>query len=297
MIAKSDFACKCGCGKNLIKDEIIDMCKNIEKQIGMPLTINSGYRCATHNSNVGGTTNSQHLSGNAADISCSNINKLKKVCKKCGRAIKFKVLVYTQISYTWITEREEAGPGNLKIKEGTGLKKLIFIFFFVILIPSCSLAQEHNEQLKKEIIELVKSGRFDEISDCGLGEKKKEPGIKEFTDPQQSLDAMKRALNEGYLPLLEDISKGKYACIEEKEILDNYKFADWETRNIGFANWPLRVEGALLLQQIEILKNQILIMKLCNEKELRPFIKKKQKSLKKAINKLDKMTKQENWVD
>ena len=81
MISKSDFACKCGCDKNLIKDEIVDLCKEIKKQIGMPLTINSGYRCATHNSNVGGTTNSQHLLGNAADITCSNITKLKEVCK------------------------------------------------------------------------------------------------------------------------------------------------------------------------------------------------------------------------
>jgi uncharacterized protein YcbK (DUF882 family) len=36
--------------------------------IGMPITINSGYRTDAHNKAIGGATNSQHLLAKAADI-------------------------------------------------------------------------------------------------------------------------------------------------------------------------------------------------------------------------------------
>lgn len=35
---------------------------------GRPVNINSGYRCPTHNRNVGGATNSYHMKGMAADF-------------------------------------------------------------------------------------------------------------------------------------------------------------------------------------------------------------------------------------
>ncbi len=35
---------------------------------GLPVNVNSGYRCPTHNRNVGGAKNSQHLLGAAADF-------------------------------------------------------------------------------------------------------------------------------------------------------------------------------------------------------------------------------------
>lgn len=36
--------------------------------IGKPIKINSGYRSKSHNKNIGGSRNSQHLLGKAADI-------------------------------------------------------------------------------------------------------------------------------------------------------------------------------------------------------------------------------------
>ena len=36
--------------------------------IGKPIIINSGYRSPSHNAKVGGSPNSQHLAGKAADI-------------------------------------------------------------------------------------------------------------------------------------------------------------------------------------------------------------------------------------
>jgi uncharacterized protein YcbK (DUF882 family) len=81
MITKSKFACKC-CKSNLITQEVITLCEKIEKKVGYTLTINSGYRCSKHNTSVGGKLSSQHLKGKAADITCSNLTKLKKVCKE-----------------------------------------------------------------------------------------------------------------------------------------------------------------------------------------------------------------------
>jgi len=38
---------------------------------GRPMVINSAYRCAKHNAEVGGTNMSQHLKGNAVDVKIS----------------------------------------------------------------------------------------------------------------------------------------------------------------------------------------------------------------------------------
>lgn len=65
----SEFACKC-CGKNEIKQEVIDMCEKIRKKIGAPVHVNSGYRCEKHNAEVGGVKGSNHTKGLAADLSC-----------------------------------------------------------------------------------------------------------------------------------------------------------------------------------------------------------------------------------
>ncbi len=40
----------------------------IRNAIGVPLKINSAYRCPGHNEAVGGAPNSQHLKGTAADL-------------------------------------------------------------------------------------------------------------------------------------------------------------------------------------------------------------------------------------
>lgn len=71
---KSEFACKCGKYCDGYPAEIdMDMVKvadQIRDKIGKPITINSGLRCKTHNANVGGVSNSQHLLGKAADLGC-----------------------------------------------------------------------------------------------------------------------------------------------------------------------------------------------------------------------------------
>ena len=66
----SEFACKC-CGENKIVQDVIDMAQIIRDELGVPVRVNSGYRCTKHNKNVGGVKNSKHTLGHAADLSCS----------------------------------------------------------------------------------------------------------------------------------------------------------------------------------------------------------------------------------
>lgn len=71
---KPEFACKCGKYCNgYPKDIDLQMVKYadaIRERIGKPIPVNSGLRCKTHNANVGGVSNSQHLYGTAADLGC-----------------------------------------------------------------------------------------------------------------------------------------------------------------------------------------------------------------------------------
>jgi hypothetical protein len=80
----SEFKCKCGgthdtkLDTNLVnKLEKLYTALNCSKII-----VNSGYRCATHDKNVGGTGVGQHVNGMAADIVCYDKNGAKISTKK-----------------------------------------------------------------------------------------------------------------------------------------------------------------------------------------------------------------------
>lgn len=74
---RSEFGCKCGkyCNGFPIEpdEQLVKLLERIRKHFGVPVTINSGIRCKTHNANVGGATASQHLKGTAADIAVKGI--------------------------------------------------------------------------------------------------------------------------------------------------------------------------------------------------------------------------------
>lgn len=46
----------------------------LRRRMGRPIIVTSGYRCRTHNANVGGASRSQHLYGNATDIYCPGVS-------------------------------------------------------------------------------------------------------------------------------------------------------------------------------------------------------------------------------
>ena len=67
----SEFTCKCGCGHNPIDQRVINMAQTIRDELGVPVRVNSGCRCEKHNAKSGGVKGSKHITGKAADLSCS----------------------------------------------------------------------------------------------------------------------------------------------------------------------------------------------------------------------------------
>ena len=71
-----EFACNDGSDTVLIADELVSLLQKIRDHFGVAVTINSGYRTSTYNKKVGGTTNSQHVKGTAADIVAKGVDPL-----------------------------------------------------------------------------------------------------------------------------------------------------------------------------------------------------------------------------
>ncbi len=64
------FGC---CNKTTVDTELVSVLQKIREHFGKSVTINSGYRCKTHNKSVGGASKSKHMEGTAADIRVSGI--------------------------------------------------------------------------------------------------------------------------------------------------------------------------------------------------------------------------------
>lgn len=70
---REEFRCKCG-GKYCNgfpaepNETLVRVANAIRKEAGVSITVSSGLRCTKHNANVGGVSNSRHLSGKAMDF-------------------------------------------------------------------------------------------------------------------------------------------------------------------------------------------------------------------------------------
>ncbi len=95
---RSEFACKgkscCGHSAPISNDLIVALEAYRRSMGGKPLTINSGFRCLSHNRTVGSKDTSQHPKGNACDISA----KGRDVREMATTASNFFNKV---ISYSW----------------------------------------------------------------------------------------------------------------------------------------------------------------------------------------------------
>jgi hypothetical protein len=64
----------CG-GMNLCTPALLDALEDLRLVAGgVPIFVDSAYRCAAHNAEVGGAANSQHTRGTAADIRISGMS-------------------------------------------------------------------------------------------------------------------------------------------------------------------------------------------------------------------------------
>ena len=69
--SSSEFRCRC-CDESKISMRFVEKLQFARELVGKSMTITSGYRCFNHNRTVGGSDNSSHVIGLAADISCTN---------------------------------------------------------------------------------------------------------------------------------------------------------------------------------------------------------------------------------
>lgn len=83
---KEEFKCQCHgkyctgypCG---MSPNLIYILEELREYFGKPVLITSGLRCAKHNNNIGGVTNSAHTKGKAADIYIKGVSR-EKIKKK-----------------------------------------------------------------------------------------------------------------------------------------------------------------------------------------------------------------------
>ena len=68
-----ELECSC-CGEHKIDLRLVDALQRLRDLVKVPIKVTSGYRCEHHNSAVGGSPKSQHLTGKAADIIIIGMN-------------------------------------------------------------------------------------------------------------------------------------------------------------------------------------------------------------------------------
>lgn len=72
-----EFACKCGCGFNPTRKELLYLCEFIRLLNGdKPLPILEGSRCKAYNDKVGGANDSLHVFGTAAHLPVDDPEKI-----------------------------------------------------------------------------------------------------------------------------------------------------------------------------------------------------------------------------
>lgn len=66
--SEAELSCKCGCGLNNIKPELLDALEDLRRRYGRKMRVNSASRCWDHNYKVKGHIRSAHMTGEAVDI-------------------------------------------------------------------------------------------------------------------------------------------------------------------------------------------------------------------------------------
>ena len=122
---EKEFACKC-CGqlplstssgqapRENVKALVSEVLDPVREKLGIPIVVNSGYRCEKHNKDVGGVRNSQHLRGEAADIHCQDNERLKQLIIENG---KFDQLI-TYPTFLHVSYKRTGGNRHQRLKKG-----------------------------------------------------------------------------------------------------------------------------------------------------------------------------------
>ena len=74
---REEFICPCGCGFDEIDPLLVSTLQRLRDEVQLPVVVNSGCRCRSHNAAVKGSKTSQHLKGKAADIRIDGMTSLQ----------------------------------------------------------------------------------------------------------------------------------------------------------------------------------------------------------------------------
>ena len=94
----------------------------LREHYGKPIYVNSGYRCPKLNQLVNGAANSQHMKGEAADITAGSPEENLKLAKMIEEAGKFDQLIYEHVT--------DGKPQWLHVswkRIGTNRKRVLFM--------------------------------------------------------------------------------------------------------------------------------------------------------------------------
>ena len=74
------------CSQTKIDIEVVKIAEKMRCALGVPITIESGYRCEKHNKSVGGANGSGHCMGTALDLTTKNVSRerLAVLAELCG---------------------------------------------------------------------------------------------------------------------------------------------------------------------------------------------------------------------
>ena len=91
-----EFECKCGCVMpEFVKKNVQELAENLQviRDIYGKIELTNAYRCKEHNADVGGSVNSQHLKGKAADIKSKTLNpkEIAAIVDDLMKSEKFKL--------------------------------------------------------------------------------------------------------------------------------------------------------------------------------------------------------------
>ena len=86
---RAEFACKCGCGYDTVDYTLLEALEALRSHFKAPIVVTSGCRCEAHNEAVGGSENSQHKLGRAADIKVrgATTGQVAMVAHKMGMSV------------------------------------------------------------------------------------------------------------------------------------------------------------------------------------------------------------------
>jgi uncharacterized protein YcbK (DUF882 family) len=68
-----ELCCNCGCGYGVVNPELLLAIQQLRDKLNKPITVTSWCRCHSHNTNIGGHQNSDHLYGKAIDITVGHM--------------------------------------------------------------------------------------------------------------------------------------------------------------------------------------------------------------------------------